>query len=110
MQQKSAHEHLHHKHIHHGESSEEMDSEEDDEEIDSLLDSEDEEMLKVSMEYVVLRVHSPLQHFDVGAGSETFCYLKKIKRQTVLVIFSQTTAPLIFVPKFIFSDTCHLYH
>ena len=109
MQQKSAHEHLHHKHIHHGESSEEMDSEEDDEEIDSLLDSEDEEMLKVSMEYVVLRVHSPLQHFVVGAGSETFCYLKTIKRQTVQVIFSQTPSPLILVRKFTFNDICQLY-
>ena len=43
----------------------------------------------------LLPVHSKMQHFGVGGGSETFGYLKLYKRQTINVSFSLSPASLI---------------
>ena len=58
----------------------------------------------------MLTVHSPLQHFGVGGGSEMFFFLKIMKRQTIKVISSQTPALLIFVTKVTFNGTCKLHY
>lgn len=56
---------------------------------------------------LVLSTHPPLHYFVVGTNSETFYYLKIIKRQIIKVIPLQMPAWLT-ITKFTFNDTCQL--
>lgn len=54
------------------------------------------------IQQLILRTHSPWQHFGVGTGSKAFRYFKTIKRQP-LSFLHKTLVPLMRVAKFTFN-------
>ena len=45
--------------------------------------------------FILLQVHAQLQHFGVGAVSETFSYLKMIIKNKSKVVSSEMSVPFI---------------
>ena len=60
--------------------------------------------------FILLLIHSLMQHFVVGAGSETFPYFQNNKKTKIKDISFQMPSHLIFVTKFTFNGTCQLHY